>query len=67
MTRVAGALALAAAVLGIGLRPVSAQEAGAHVPRAVSHHAHGTVVALALRIPAGSQDDAPGQIGRAHV
>ncbi|MHB1194587.1 MAG: peptidase M16 family protein [Longimicrobiales bacterium] len=65
MRRIAGALALAVAVLGLALRPLSAQEVEAHVPRAVSHHAHGTAVALALRIPAGSQDDAPGLEGTA--
>ncbi len=65
MTRLAAVLALGPTILGLALAPVSAQEADAHGSHAVSSHAHGTVVALALRIPAGSQDDAPGLEGTA--
>ncbi|HSW29134.1 MAG TPA: hypothetical protein VLH75_06500 [Longimicrobiales bacterium] len=65
MTRFAVSLALSVAVLGLPARPASAQATQAHGPRAVSQHAHGTAVALALRISAGSQDDAPGLEGSA--
>lgn len=67
MTRPASVLALTVAILGLAPPPASAQALEARGLRAVSSHAHGTVVALALRIPTGSQDDAPGLEGTAWV
>jgi hypothetical protein len=58
------ALAVAAAALAAGAG-ASAQEGAAYRLRAVSPHPRGTVVAGALRVHAGSQDDPPGLEGTA--
>jgi hypothetical protein len=63
--RFVGSLALALATHGFALHPASALQADAYGPRAESLHAHGAVVAVALRVHAGSQDDAPGIEGSA--
>lgn len=76
MTRSRFLLALGAAALAFGPhpawarqtdppRPTEPPQAIAYGPTAVSLHAHGAAVAVALRAPAGSRDDAEGREGTA--
>lgn len=65
--RILGAWACALASAGAAVLPLSGQVPSGYARSAVSVHPHGTMVAVSLRLPAGSAQDAPGLEGTAFL